>query len=927
MRKETEDKSEEKRLEDVPIVQDFLEVFPEDLRRLPPSRQVEFQINLVPGAALVVRAPYRLAPMKLQELSTQLQEFSDKGFIRPSFSPWGALSEEEHAEHLKLILELLKKEELYAKFSKCEFWLSKVQFLGYVIDSEGIHVDPAKIESIKDWASPNNPTEIQVAFQLLKQKPCSALILALPEGSENFMVYIDASRKGLGAVFVQREKVIAYASCQLKIHEKNYTTHNLELGAKEMNMRQRRWLELLSDYDCEIRYHPGKANVVEARKVENYGTEDLGGMIKDLKPRADGMLCLNGRNRLTKSAHFLPMKETDSMEKLMRQYLKEVVSRHRVPILIISDRDNAQLTGPEIVHETTEKIIQIKKRIQAARDNRRATLIGDLNPRYIRPFKILAKVGTVAYRLELPEQLSQVHSTFHVSNLKKCFSNEPLAIPLDEIQIDDKLNFIEEPIEIMDREVKRLNQSRIPIMKVCWNSSKDISSSNDSDGIAAIISKLDNLGRDMKKLKENVHVIQVGCQLFRGPHLDKACPLNEEVKSMEKVKYGEFGKPFSNKNGINERFGRGTIEEIVARERERKARTTLLMALPKDHLAKFHKMTDAKETWDAIKSRFYGNDESKKMQKYILKQQFKGFSVSNSEGLHKGYDRFQSLLSQLEIHGAGVSTEDANQKFLRSLPSAWLQISLIMRTKPGVDSLSFDDLYNNLRVFESDVKGSTASSSSPQNSQNVAFVSENTSSTNDRMYNQGNSRITEEDACGIWKQERSITDRRRESKAFVTIDGEGTQTQRTGLMPPSMRVRIQIDEMRHNFFKLRRDGWPRRQCASNGDDELSPTKDFKTSENTHSPKRVAVMMDLKLLIASDGTAPLYVLAVAALTAVSLTVEPNLASASQPVLVLTNGTKLSAQMYFGGDHGDGYFYGEVETRKPKGGGVGGRSIDA
>ncbi|GKA76312.1 ribonuclease H-like domain-containing protein [Tanacetum coccineum] len=171
-----------------------------------------------------------------------------------------------------------------------------------------------------------------------------------------------------------------------------------------------------------------------------------------------------------------------------------------------------------------------------------------------------------------------------------------------------------------------------------------------------------------------------------------------------------------------------TAEETLARKRERKARTTLLMALPEDHLAKFHKITDAKEMWEAIKSRFGRNDESKKMQKYILKQQFEGFSVSNSEGLHKGYDRFQSLLSQLEIHDAGVSTKDANQKFLRSLPFAWSQVSLIMRTKLGVDSLSFDDLYNNLRVFESDVKGSTASSSSTQN---VAFVSENTSSTND----------------------------------------------------------------------------------------------------------------------------------------------------------------------------------------------------
>ncbi|GJQ92040.1 hypothetical protein Tco_0003179 [Tanacetum coccineum] len=167
-----------------------------------------------------------------------------------------------------------------------------------------------------------------------------------------------------------------------------------------------------------------------------------------------------------------------------------------------------------------------------------------------------------------------------------------------------------------------------------------------------------------------------------------------------------------------------TPKEILARERERKARTTLLMALPEDHLAKFHKMTDAKEMWETIKSRFGGNDESKKMQKYILKQQFEGFSVSNSEGLHKGYDRFQSLLSQLEIHGAGITTEDANQKFLRSLPSAWSQVSLIMRTKPGIDTLN----YNSLRVFEADVKGSTASSSSTQN---VAFVSKNTSSTNE----------------------------------------------------------------------------------------------------------------------------------------------------------------------------------------------------
>ncbi|GJZ88277.1 putative reverse transcriptase domain-containing protein [Tanacetum coccineum] len=325
--KETEDKSKEKRLEDVPIVRDFPEVFPEDLSGLPPTRQVEFQIDLIPGAAPV---PYRLAPSEMKELSKQLQELSDKGFIRPSSSPWGApvlfvkkkdgsfrmcidywelnkltidlrsgyhqlrvrgedilkmafrtryghyefqvmpfgltnapAKKKEHEEHLKAILELLKKEELYAKFSKCEFWIPKGD-------------------------------KQKAAFQTLKNKLCSAHILAHPQGAENFIVYYDASHKGLGAVLMQNEKVIAYASRQLKIHEKNYTTHDLELGAvvfalkfwrhylyvtkctvftdhkslqhildqKELNMRQRHWLELLSDYDCEICYHPGKANVV-----------------------------------------------------------------------------------------------------------------------------------------------------------------------------------------------------------------------------------------------------------------------------------------------------------------------------------------------------------------------------------------------------------------------------------------------------------------------------------------------------------------------------------------------------------------------------------------------------------------------------------------------------------------------------------------
>ncbi|GKB79910.1 putative reverse transcriptase domain-containing protein [Tanacetum coccineum] len=171
----------------------------------------------------------------------------------------------------------------------------------------------------------------------------------------------------------------------------------------------------------------------------------------------------------------------------------------RSPICWAEVRDD-QLTDPEIVYETTKKIFQIKKRIQAARDRQKSLADrnhkpvefqvgymvmlkmspwkwvirfgkqGKLNPRYIGPFKVIAKVGTVSYRLELPNQISHVHSTFHVSNLKKCYADEPLAISLDEIQIDDKLNFIEELVEIIDREVKQLKQSRIPIVKVRWNS-------------------------------------------------------------------------------------------------------------------------------------------------------------------------------------------------------------------------------------------------------------------------------------------------------------------------------------------------------------------------------------------------------------------------------------------------------------------------
>ncbi|GJX80514.1 putative reverse transcriptase domain-containing protein [Tanacetum coccineum] len=321
MRKETEDKSEEKRLEDVLTVRDFSEVFPKDFPGLPPTRQVEFQIDLVPGTTPVARAPYRLAPSKLQELSTQLQELSDKGFIRPSSSPWGApvLFVKKKDGSFRMCIDY---HELNKLTVKNRYPLSRIddlfdQLQGSSVYSKidlrsGYHQLRVRDEDIPKTAfrtryghyefqvMPFGLTNAPAVFMDLMNRVCK------PYLDKFVIVFIDdiliyskskeeqAEHLKVGAVLMQREKVIAYVSRQLKIHEKNYTTHNLELGAvvfalkmwrhylydtkcvvfndhkslqhildqKELNMRQHRWLELLSDYDCEIRYRPGKANVV-----------------------------------------------------------------------------------------------------------------------------------------------------------------------------------------------------------------------------------------------------------------------------------------------------------------------------------------------------------------------------------------------------------------------------------------------------------------------------------------------------------------------------------------------------------------------------------------------------------------------------------------------------------------------------------------
>nr|GEX05415.1 hypothetical protein [Tanacetum cinerariifolium] len=617
----------------------------------PEEKEIEFLIKLIPRAVPVAKSLYRLAPSELKELSRQLKELQDKGFIRPSSSPWGApvllLKKKDgslrmcidYRELNKLIVKnrysLPRIDDLFDQLQGSQFFLkidlrsryhqlrvheddipktvfkTSYGYFKFTVITFGLTNAPAvfmdlmnrvcrpyldkfvivfvdniliysntqekhvehlsKIKAVKNWKAPRTQTEGRLFL-----KNWLDIIVALLDGPKDFVVYCDVSEIGLGCVLMQRGNVIAYASWQLKIHEKNYTTHDLELDGvvqKELNIRQRRWIELFSDYDYKIRYHPSKANVVAdalSRKervkpkrvrVMNItlqscikdkiltAQKETGAdkMYCDLRDRywwpgmkkniaeyvSKCLTCLKVKAEHQRPSGLLQQPEIPSMQEALGTRLDMSTTYHpqtngrsertiqtledmlRVCVLDFEGSWDVHLLLVEFSYNNSyhssvrcasfealygrkcrSPIMWAEDILKAARDRQKSyadkrrkplefsvcdyVLLkvtpwkgvvrfgkkGKVAPRFVRPFEIIKKVGPVDYRLDLPKEFNGVHDTFHVSNLKKCLAGPTLQVPLDEIQVDAKLNFMEEPVETLEREFKKLKRSRIAIIKV-----------------------------------------------------------------------------------------------------------------------------------------------------------------------------------------------------------------------------------------------------------------------------------------------------------------------------------------------------------------------------------------------------------------------------------------------------------------------------
>nr|CAE04799.1 OSJNBb0018J12.12 [Oryza sativa Japonica Group] len=561
-----------KKLEDIPIVREYPEVFPEDLTTMPPKRDIEFRIDLAPGTAPIHKRPYRMGANELAEVKKQVDEQLPKGYIRPSTSPWGApvifvekkdktkrmcvdyraLNEvtiknkyplpriddlfdqlkgatvfykidlrsgyhqlrirEEDIPKIAFItryglfectvmsfgptsapaffmnlMNKLKEHQLYAKFSKCDFWLKEVQFLGHIVNAQGVAVDPANVESVTKWTPPKTVTQIRSFLRLAGYyrrfienfskiaKPMTQLL----KKEENFE---ELKRRLVSTpVLILPDQAKDF---QLHPHEGNYPTHDLELAAVVHALKiwrhylignhcERRWLELIKDYDIGIHYHPGKANVVvNALSRKSYCNVAW----------VEELCCEVQRDLEHLNLGIVEHGFVAALEAQPTLVEQRVKAEHQRPAGLLQPLQIPEWKWEEIgmdfitvLNEVEEKVRAVRERLRIAQsrqksyaDNRRRELVfeagdyvylrvtplkgvhrfqtkGKLAPRFVGPYRISERRGEVAYQLELPSNMLGIHNVFHVSQLKKCLRVPEEQASPDHIEIQEDLTYVEKP--------------------------------------------------------------------------------------------------------------------------------------------------------------------------------------------------------------------------------------------------------------------------------------------------------------------------------------------------------------------------------------------------------------------------------------------------------------------------------------------------
>nr|GEV49892.1 putative reverse transcriptase domain-containing protein [Tanacetum cinerariifolium] len=465
-----EKKSDKKRLENIPVVREFLDVFPEELPGLPPVHQVEFQIDLIPRAAPVARAPYRLAPSEMQEEIPVAKRGNYKEFI--SCQPF-------YLNGTKGVVRLIRwferTESVFSRSNCAEE--NKVAFATGTLTNDALSLWNAYAQPI-GIEQANKITWIELK-RLLTNKRFQELAILCPNMVPN--------NEKLMEVFIGRLPRSIEGNVTTSKHQTLKEAINIAQRAAPVARAPYRLAHLeMQELSNQIQELADRGFIrlkaqTEALKEENMQAKNLRGMEKAFEIRTDGTRCIkNQSTQLDMSTTY--HHETNRQSERTIQTLKDMLRacaidfdkgwEKHLPLVEFSYNNSyhasIKVAPFEALYDRKFGSPVCWAEVGIIRFGKR----GKLNPRYIRPFKILKRIGPVAYKLELHEELKNVHNTFHVSNLKKCLSDESLIIPMKELKLDDKLNFVEEPIEIIDREIKQLRQSRIPIIKIIWNTKR-----------------------------------------------------------------------------------------------------------------------------------------------------------------------------------------------------------------------------------------------------------------------------------------------------------------------------------------------------------------------------------------------------------------------------------------------------------------------